>query len=249
MFRGFYTVTSSMLSESRRLDVTANNLANTSTVGFKSDELILTNFGDEMVAVMSNNLKEPIEEIGSFGTIVVESENIVNYDQGNIEQTSVITDFALLGDGFFAVENPNEEVVYTRNGSFSINDAGFLNLQGTGMVQGQNGPIQVENDRFTVDGQGNVFAEDGTFIDQLIVADFPDYDNLIKVGEGLFQSPDEPEEANPQVIWQSIEYSNVNAADELTTMMVSQRNIQSASQILKMYDQMSNLAVNQIGKV
>lgn len=249
MFRGFYTLTSNMLSESRRLDVTANNIANVSTAGFKADELVTTNFGEEMVAIMSNNRLDAIEEIGSFGSIIVPGENKIDFSQGYIDETYVISDFAILGDGFFEIADAEGELVYTRNGSFSIDTLGFLNLQGAGMVQGQAGPIQVPNDRFNVDAQGNIYDEFGGFIDQIRIMDFPDYDAVIKVGEGLFQSPDDTQVTNNNnLIWKAVEGSNVDAADEMMSMMVSQRGIQSAAQVVKIYDQLSSKS-NELGRV
>lgn len=250
MFRGYYTLTSGILSESRNIGVSANNLANISTPGYKTDDMILTNFGDEMAAIGANNKTGYSSEIGNYGSIIIPDTTITSFTQGNIDETGAFTDFAIFGAGFFAVqgEGENAEVMYTRNGSFSIDTTGTLTLQGGGPVVGRNGTIQLENDRFEVDKVGNIFDEFGNFIDQVMVYEFENHDELVKVQEGFFQSPEEPiENEGHAIIWKSVETSNVDVAAEMADMIQSQSAIQGAAQILKIYDELAGKAFTQLG--
>ena len=248
MFKGFYTLTSSMLTENRRLGVTSNNLANISTPGYKSDSFYTTNFGDTMTAMTASNQTKGLMDLENSGTIVLPGGAVTNFAQGNIEDTGSPLDCALLGDGFFEVLGPDGPV-YTKNGSFSLDQDGFMYLQGTGRVMGVDGPIQL-TDSFEINSDGSIVDENGELINQLRIVDFETQDNFVKVGEGLFQTNDPVIDAEGiEVRWKSIENSNVDPAKEMTAMMESQRVIQGASQILKIYDQLTAKAATEIGRV
>ena len=86
--------------------------------------------------------------------------------------------------------------------------------------------------------------------------DFADYDQLHKEDNGLFstnqaqiQAMDEIGGGETGILWKAIEKSNVNMVEEMTAMMSSQRALQSAAQVLKMYDQMLGKASTDIGRL
>ena len=84
--------------------------------------------------------------------------------------------------------------------------------------------------------------------------DFADYDQLHKEDNGLISTaqapitPDEEEGGSP-VVWQAVEKSNVDMVEEMTNMMSSQRALQSAAQVLRMYDQIMSKSVTDIGRM
>ena len=57
------------------------------------------------------------------------------------------------------------------------------------------------------------------------------------------------EQEMPSILWQSLEKSNVDMVEEMTAMMTSQRALQSAAQVLKMYDQVMSKAVTDVGRL
>ena len=78
------------------------------------------------------------------------------------------------------------------------------------------------------------------------------YEQLHKEDNGLFstaQAPAAAREERPQLIWKSVEKSNVDMVDEMTAMMTSQRALQSAAQVLKMYDQIMSKSVTDVGRL
>ena len=156
---------------------------------------------------------------------------------------------ALSGKGFFAVQS-GQETVYTRNGSFNVDNEGYLVLQGLGRVQGQNGPIRVNTDDIRVTEQGYVLSADGREnYGRLQVVDFADYEQLEKTANGAFRSNAQPQGVNGTVIKQGyLEDSNVSMVQEMTNMMSGQRSLQSSAQLLKMYDQLSGKAI-QLGSM
>ena len=250
MFRGFYQLTSGMLSQGRRLDVIANNMTNVSTAGYKADRYTdSTAFREVMLSRVGNKDKVNTEEIGPYAYILAPDQLYTDYTQGSLEETELPLDFAIEGDGFFAIEW-NGQVAYTRAGSFNLDDEGYLALPSVGRVIGKNGQIRIGTDKIDIDSYGRIRSEDGrTNYGQIAVVDFNNYDNLEKGGNGVFYTNEQATATNGQMLWKYLERSNVNAVQEMVNMMSSQRALQSASQVLKMYDQIMGKAVTEIGRV
>jgi flagellar basal-body rod protein FlgG len=254
MFRGFYTLTSDMLTQQRRLNIISNNMANVSTPGFKKDTLMTTTFQEALTIRTGNTDKSRQTPLGDVAMMRVGDEKITNYEQGNFDVTGRPLDIAIAGAGFFVVQTPDGENVYTRNGSFTLDEEGYLYLQHIGRVQGIDGaPIMLGTDKVRFEYNGTIVHEEtGDMMGRLVVVDFLDYYPLEKTGEGMFMNEDPAnmiEMGLPDVRWKMLERSNANAMDEMVAMITSQRALQSASQILKMYDLIMNKAANEIGRV
>lgn len=248
MFKGFYTLTSGMLSENRNLNVVSNNMTNVSTPGFKSSTMITSTFQEQMVSRYGNKQRANATELGQTSMITTAQETVTNYAEGGYDPTGGQFDFALSKNGFFQIQGENG-TIYTRNGSFIMDDEGYLSLPQVGRVMGQNGPILLPTDQFSVDNAGMIYDEKGTPIDTINVVDFEDYNQLSRAGEGIFQAQGEGTPVVDAVSWKMLERSNVDPIQEMTRMMSSQRALQSAAQILKMYDQIMSKATTELGKV
>lgn len=249
MSRGFYTLASGMLTQQRKIDVSGNNIANINTAGYKRDQAVTTNFGNLLInKYRQDGINKEALPIGNVSVIrTMESTNTV-YSQGSLEETGRDTDFAILGQGFFAVNN-NGQVLYTRNGSFNVDEEGYLVLEGTGRVQGESGDIYLGTDKFDFNQDGSIIV-DGEAADRIAVYDFADYNSLNKYGEGMFISQAQPELIdNPSLANKTIERSNVDATEELTAVISAQRALQTAAQALKIYDLVQEKSVNEIGKI
>lgn len=82
------------------------------------------------------------------------------------------------------------------------------------------------------------------------MVDFADYEQLHKEDYGMFSTNQAAQEVeNPTVVWKSLERSNVDMVEEMTNMMASQRALQSAAQVLKMYDQIMSKASTDVGRL
>lgn len=249
MFKGFYNLSSSMLTQNKNLNVISNNLANVSTSGYKSDTMVSGTFKDAVMTRTANNvLGAEGNPLGNSSMITVPYETVTNLADGGWEQTGGEFDFAINGKGFFEVQRQGQNV-YTRNGSFCLDNEGYLLLQGVGRVNGSNGPILITTDHFQVEPDGKIYDATGNIISQLKIVDFDNYDNLTKVGEGVFTGGGQGRNADSTVMWKYVETSNVDPIQEMTDMLVSQRSLQSAAQVLKMYDMMAAKAATEIGKV
>ena len=236
MFKGFYNLTSGMLTQQRHLNVVGNNMVNVSTAGFKQSVYTATTFDDVMYARVGN--KEKIyTDIGRQ-----------SYIQGIPEPTNIPLDFAIYGDGFFAVRDGDGNVSYTRAGSFSLDEEGYLCFPGTGRVldpQGQ--AILLETDKITADAQGNIFNENGGFLGQVGVYAFEDNGQLVHNGNGFFTG--DGAQAVENLMWKYVERSNVELIKQMTDMITCQRALQSCASVTKMYDEVMAHAASDVGRM
>ena len=250
MFQGFYNLTSGMLVQSYKLDTISNNMANVKTPGYKSDTYLGRNFREEMMYRNGNINKADARQVGPVSMAKVGDSTNVSFEAGAPEQTDGNLDFAIQGDGFFKIALPGGGFRYTRNGAFSVDEEGFLVRRGVGRVQGEGGDIYLESDAIDLDGSGIIYDEFGEELDALVIVDFEDYAQLVKEEDSTFTTTQQERLVEtPQVMKGYLEQSNVDILKETTEMIASQRSIQGAAQILKMYDTIMGKAVTEIAKV
>ncbi|MBR5509226.1 MAG: flagellar hook-basal body protein [Lachnospiraceae bacterium] len=254
MYQGFYNLASGMLTQSRNLNVISNNMVNVQTAGYKSDTMVSKTFEEEMLIRTGTRYKEGASDLATVSKIKTADRTYTNYEQGSFTPTGGIYDFALSGTGFFCVQTTNGER-YTRNGAFYVDEEGYLTLAEAGRVLStENQPIQITDENFSVDGAGNIYTGDEEF-GTLKVVDFADYEQLHKEDNGLFSTGQaavnvwEREGNQTSIVWQTLETANVDMVEEMTTMMSSQRALQSAAQVLKMYDTILNKACSDVGRI
>ena len=133
MFKGFYQLTSGMLSQGRRLDVVSHNMTNISTAGYKADRYTDSTFQEVMISRVGNKNKAVSTEMGEETYILAPSELVTDFTQGSMEETTLPLDFAIQGEGFFAIQM-EDGVAYTRAGSFTLDTEGYLCLSELGRV-------------------------------------------------------------------------------------------------------------------
>ena len=252
MFQGFYTLGSAMISENRNLNVISNNMANAATTGYKSDKYIASTFREEVLYRSGNITPNKRTPIGTTAMIQATNDRVTNYEQGGMEPTEMPLDCAINGNGFFAVQTgagADAGVVYTRSGSFIIDDERYLAVPNIGRILGtNNAPIQVDTDALVIDIDGTVRGEEtGTVYGTIRLDDFEDYyEDLVKGDNGTFTVQDgaAPQAAaNAQIVQGMLERSNVSMVEEMTSMMSAQRSLQAAAQLIKMYDQLDGRTV------
>lgn len=251
MFKGFYNLTSGMLCQNRNLDVVSNNIANMSTPGFKKDKFMSTSFQETLLSRTGNKDKANSVALGSTTSAMrVADETVTRYSQGGFEETGSTLDFALSQNGFFQIQREDGNLLYTRNGSFIIDEQGYLSLARQGRVMGENGPILLNTDNVHMGRDGTLYNGENQPMGRIAVVDFVDYQQLTKVDEGLFQSAAPGNIVqNSGIVQKNLEKSNVEPIEEMTAMMKSQRALQSASQVLKMYDQIMAKASSEVGRL
>ena len=187
----FTTSLNGIANAQTELNVIANNLANAQTTGFKSSRV---NFADLVAGSAYTNPKD-VEGIGS----VVRSID-QNFTDGSIETTGSATDLAINGQGFFAATSPvSGQVVYTRNGNFSLDGNGFIvDTQGNqiqGLPVNASGAVTSTTPASmqvpATDAAGGAFASIAVKNDGSVVASYSDgtTNTIAKVALASFISP------------------------------------------------------------
>ena len=267
MFQGFYNLASGMLYQNRNLNTISNNMVNASTPGFKSDRMTSTTFKEEMLYRSGNVNKSNPVQVGTASMMRTVSGVKTSFNQGNVEETGGNLDFALTKPGFFMIQGTDGNRLYTRNGSFDVDQDGYLCLSSLGRVLGEDGnPIEMTSNHITVDQSGNIYEvplkglktdegnsgdeeKEPTLLGKIGVVNFTDNTQLVKGDNGTFTSQAEAKAVDGGLMWKSVERSNIDPIEQMTAMMTSQRATQSAAQVLKMYDQLMGKIVSDIGRV
>lgn len=251
MIYGMYLSSSGMLANLHRQDVVANNLANSQTVGFKRHVVAFQERATEAQARgQFHNTNMALEPIGG-GMLV--SPTGIDFSQGLLERDHVPLHAALVGDGFFAVQSPEGETYFTRDGRFHVNHEGQLahELNRNMLVLDQSmNPITIEAGRHEISADGAISSNDRV-VAKLGLFDVADRNQLEKVGGNRFSAPAEDtwQTATPTVKGGYVELSNADPAIELSSLINAQRQIELHANMIRLQDQTLGRLVNDVAKI
>jgi flagellar basal-body rod protein FlgG len=242
MIKGLYRSASAMVPRIKMQEITANNLANASSAGFKRDML----FTRELSRAQAKHMPRRSD----WETPMID-QVYTEYEPGTLEKTDNPLDLAIEGDGFFVVETESGDNALTRSGSFTVSPTGFLiNADGHRLLS-DGGPISVGNAAVSVAESGQIEVNGGA-IGNLRIMTVPDRQVLKKIGDNEFITPDdiEPIAALNYAIRQGyLESSNVNAIKEMVNMIISFRNYEADAQSLKTQDETLEKLIDNVGRV
>ncbi|AIF67888.1 flagellar hook-basal body protein [Terribacillus saccharophilus] len=272
MLKGLYTAASGMLAQQRRQEVLSNNLANANTNGYKADqgqlrafpEMLLKSMESKQTSADNSRYVTTSKEIGSINSGVYVQETIPNFVQGDLRETGISTDTALVdgtypdenGSVFFNLQTADGEA-YTRNGNFTVDEEGFLtNDQGSYVLDTTGNPIQTNNQTYTMSADGSMQFTDGRNI-QLGLTYVQDANLLDKQGENVYTASDEAQAADARatagvtynIVQGAVEGSNVDLQQTMADMMQAYRTFESNQKVLTAYDESLGKAVNEVGKL
>jgi flagellar basal-body rod protein FlgG len=254
VIRALYTAASGMSAQELNLDNIANNLSNSSTVGFRSrrlqfEDLMYQNLIMPGAAATQQTTLVAGLQVG-LGTRSAASE--VTQLEGDFTQTGNQLDLAIQGQGFFQVLLPNGETAYTRAGSFHTDAQGNLVTQDGDPVQPSIAiPPGATSITVGSDGTVSVTLPGQTAAQQvgaLQLAYFNNPGGLNSTGGNLFlatTASGDPVIGTPGgseglgTIQQGmLEQSNVSVVDEFVNMIVAQRSYEANSRVVNAADQM-----------
>lgn len=211
----------------------SNNLANLNTTGFKSQ---LDTF--RALPVVGEGVPTR--------TYVVDSTTGSDFAPGVIEQTGRALDVAVNGKGWIAVQGPDGNEAYTRNGSLQMSPNGVLQTRNGMNVIGDGGPIAVPPDsEITVAKDGTISTvplgqtPNAVQVVGRIKLVNPPEGELVRGSDGLFRlksGQPAPADANVTLVSQSLESSNVNAAEALVNMINLGRQFEMQMKLLQTAD-------------
>ncbi len=209
----------------RNLDVTANNVANVSTPGFKGETVAFEQF----LVNDKDNFNRKIAFSNDVSTFM-------DFKDGAVAKTGRDLDVALEGKGFFKIETP-EGVRYTRRGNFSLNSEREIVTSDGFKVLGNDGnPISIlEDDRdikISADGTLRV-GQTGEQRGQIGVVNFATPQKLKHLDSGLYEAS-EPEltDAPAKMLQGYVEQSNVSPVTELTNLININRSVSGVTSFM-----------------
>jgi flagellar basal-body rod protein FlgF len=228
MDRGLYIAASGMIAEQARQDLIANDLANSSTPGYKSDRATQRAFDE----VLLQNTQTG-DQIGALGQGVAIDRQSTDWTPSPIKQTEEPLDFAIQGEGFFAVQGANG-TQYTRNGRFSAAADGALTTATGETVLGRNGqPLRVGADGTVDPGQLQVV--------QLA--------NPRKAGEGFVTGQPGAQVPPSSVKSGALEGSGSDPARSMVDMIASRRAFEAGQRVIRTIDDTLQKAANDVGQL
>jgi flagellar basal-body rod protein FlgG len=257
MVRGLYTAYTGMVNEQKRLDIIANNLANSATIGYKEENVTNQSF-DELLTIKVKDESEAYNNrpIGNMSLGVKLGEVYTNFGQGSLRQTSNTYHMGLEGKGFFTLSVTdragNESTKYTRNGSFTMTKDGHIVDADGNHLMGEGGEIIIPADAAnTVVDEGGAIYADGVYVDTLQIADFEDYDYLIKSGDTMYQALEGAIEIPGSALVRQgfTEQSNVNVVSEMVEMITVTRAYEANQKVIQSVDKTLDLAANSVGRI
>jgi flagellar basal-body rod protein FlgF len=223
---GLNIAASGMVAEQTRQNQIANDLANASTPGYKPEQTPQSSFGELLLSNTSSG-----QPIGSIATGVRLGKAVTDMTPAATNETGEPLDFAIVGQGFFAVQTP-QGTRYTRDGQFMASPAGQLvTAAGQPVLDQQGHPVTLSGGRVPPGSLG-VFEVTGA----------------VKQGENLF-SGSASGKAGGTLREGALEASGVDAAKAMVEMIGSMRTFQSGQQAIQAIDSTLQAAATQVGSL
>lgn len=244
-----------MNAQQLNVEVIANNISNVNTTAFKAARAEFTDLlyqAERAQAVPNQTGASPVPEGAMLG-LGVRTAAIRNlHRQGSLTNTSNQFDLALNGRGWFQVNSPNGEIVYTRAGAFNKDANGQLvTLDGYTL----NPPIIIPANAIdvSINESGEVYAKiDGQAqpqnLGQLTLANFANDAGLEPIGNNFYRetlasgAPTVGMPADPgygKIHQGYLEASNVDAIKEITNLITAQRAFEMNSKVIQAADDMA----------
>ena len=245
----------------QQINVIANNIANVNTTAFKQGDV---NFEDTLSNTVGSNAAGSIQ----VGTGVTTASILNDFSsQGTLKATNIPSDLAVDGSGFFVVKDPvSGNSFVTQDGSFGLDNNGYLVTSNGLRLQGSTGDIQISAGAggtatvasYTIgkDGTVNVTLSDGSSSSagQITLQNYANPDQLVRVGNNQYSAPTAagglaaavaPGSSGTGLIRSGyLEMSNVDLAAQLTSLISAQRAYEANSKTISTSDSIMQTLVN-----
>lgn len=260
MIRSIWNSRSGMAAQMDKLDTISNNMANSTTVGYKRVDVKFNDLMQEDLNKLGYPVSEGKRQFTGSGVKSTEIER--DNTQGNLMQTNMNTDLAIDGKGYFKVIDSEGKSFYTRGGSFSIDSSGTIvdksgnklvildagganiNRQGTGFT----------NDSFIVDNSGYIRSDKHRGL-RIPIYDTIGDSSMKSIGDSLYVPKNDGntrkniiESKDFSLLQGFTEQSNVDLGREMSELIITQRAFQLNSTALKTADEMWGMANNLRGR-
>lgn len=255
--RALSVAATGMDAQQTNLEVIANNIANINTTGYKRARAEFSDllYQSERAQGVPNRANQAIVPEGANIGLGVQTSAVRNiHTQGELTHTENDLDIAIVGRGWYQIQTPDGQTLYSRAGAFNKNAQGQLvTIDGYAVVPNITFPADVSETKISRTGQvmvriGN--SPDFTEIGQLTTANFVNEAGLQPLGDNLFAqtaASGEPIVAAPEdpgfgYLKQGyLETSNVDAVREITDLISAQRAYEMNSKVITTADEMATI--------
>jgi flagellar basal-body rod protein FlgG len=247
----FYSGAAGMMAYQSDMDIIAHNIANVNTTGYKPQRGV---FADLLYSRMAVNTEQ--ELLTGHGVRLADSDLL--FRQGPINPTGLALDFAIIGNGCFAVELTGEAeggIAYTRKGEFAI-----------GLEDGTEGFLVTVEGHFVLDADGErieLSEQENTdtgydlsdLMERIGVYHIPNPYGMEPMGDGLYRltqrsgeavAMEEGDDDTPpyRLVQHALERSAVELADEMVLVIQSQRAFQMSARLVQTADELEDIVNN-----
>ena len=238
MQTGLYVSLSSQIALDRRMATLADNVANSTTVGFRATEV-------KFNQVVSDQKTADV-------AFVSKGDEFISTRNGGLTETGGQFDFAIKGEAWFQVETPSGPTL-TRDGRFTLTDAGELvTLNGYPVLDAGGGPIQIDANAgpvmLSADGQLN---QGGRPVAALGIFEADLSAGFVRAGISGIIPARQPQpivdRVDAGVVQGYVEESNVNAIGEMTQLIQVTRAFENIAALMRSSEDTMNEAVRTLG--
>jgi|SRR5579872_1862423 len=242
MDNAIYVGVSRQIILEREMDITANNLANVDTVGFKFESMI----SNEDPATMPT-LGQPPTTVNFVAGVGVARD----FTEGSLTQTGSPLDVAIEGRGFFQI-NTAAGPRYTRDGRFRVDATGTIVDQDGDPVDGGGGAVVLDPKKgpVSIGAKGDV-SQSGQNVGKITMVNFDSLSALSKDGNNQYRNDSNltPTASTASMRQGFLEQSNVDPVRQITRLIEVNRAYDAMSNMLSATDDLSSSAVQRLGAV
>lgn len=247
------------LSNEKRLDIIANNLANVNTAGYKADKVSFQDVFQRMASDYSPDARNDLQQKQLLPRPLIVAkprlaEQTLDMSQGSLQPTENPLDMAISGPGFFRVQTPEGQFL-TRNGQFYRNNQGMLVTNQGYPVMGQSGNITIPDGKVVSVSPGGQVLVDNVIVGAIDIVDVADPKLLKKYGQSLYTGADgaqpatRPIDSSKTSVNQGyLEKPNVEVVTEMVGMIEAQRSFEAYTKIITSTQEMDREAVTKVGE-
>ena len=264
MANGIYVAASGQKTQLERLENVSNNLANLMTAGFKKQETTYKAIQNDVSSIGSPDqamgVRVPNRFLPQDRVRVAVDDRYTAWTQGNLDETGNVLDLAIEGNGFFKARDEAGNEFLSRHGRFQLNKDGMITNQSGLEVLGVDGspirvPVAQGKLQIAYDGRVSVGEAQVGQLDLVTIGQGTGRElnqALSHIGEGLYRLEDENAVVNKAdgLIRQGfMEGSNVNAVNEMMTLLSASRIFDLNQQAAKAMGEMDSQAARDVALV
>lgn len=244
MDSGFYAACAGLRAQSQALEVSAHNLANVNTAGFRGQQ---TTF--QSLLATANPTVPTVLNLATNNFGVLEGTHL-DLTAGNLQHTGNPLDLGIEGAGFFAIQTAGG-TRYTRNGSFRVASSGELQTAAGDPVVGNQGVIRVPAGAVSVSSDGTI-SVNGAVAGNIRLVEFVPGTRLTSEGGTLVSAPNGSAQPakHSSVQAGTLESSNVNPITSVMTLIAVQRHAEMLQRALSLFDsEFNRIAATEVPRV